>query len=597
MTTAAIVVILVIVVAIVLFAIDKLPADLVALLAMVALVVAGVISPTEGISGFSNPATVTVAFMFVVSAALLKTGALQFTALKLSGIFRNNFMLGMVLMMLMVAFISAFINNTPVVAIFIPVVVQIAHASGQSATKMLIPLSFASIFGGMCTLIGTSTNLLVSGIAEKQGLPAISMFDFTPMGLIFLGAGVLYMAFVGIPLLPKRVPVGDKSDKYSLRKYLAEIQLLQDSTAVNQRIMDTELVRDLKMDIIEVHRGNTVIHVPPGDFVLQTHDKLKVRCDLEKLKALKDRERIAVTTGIHIGENDLKGRGATLVEFVITSNSEFNGKNLRDMDFRHRFRAIPLGLCHREEMMGANLYEVALKPGDVILAEVKSHYIPELKKLEQSDQPPFVMLSEDSLLDFDRRKFFTVTAIALAMIVLAATNVLDIMVGVIAAVVAMVLLRCISMKEIYTSINWKIVFLMAGVLSFGTAMTNTGLDSVLAGALITPLGVWGAVAVLSGLYLVTSFLTEIMSNTAAAALMTPIAIATAAALGLSPLPFLMGVMFAASASFATPIGYQTNTMVFLTGNYKFFDFVKVGTALNLLFWLIATLMIPLIYPF
>jgi len=597
MTTAAIVVILVIVAAIVLFAMDRMPSDLVALLAMVALVIAGVISPAEGISGFSNPATVTVAFMFVVSAALLKTGALQFTALKLSGIFRNNFMLGMVLMMLMVAFISAFINNTPVVAIFIPVVVQIAHVSGQSATKMLIPLSFASIFGGMCTLIGTSTNLLVSGIAEKQGLPAISMFDFTPLGLIFLSVGVLYMAFIGIPLLPKRVPIGEKGDKYSLRKYLAEIQLLQDSTAVNQRIMDTELVRDMKMDIIEVHRGDTVIHVPPGDFVLQADDTLKVRCDLKKLKALKDRERIAVTTGIHIGENDLKGRGATLVEFVITSNSEFNGKNLKDMDFRHRFRAIPLGLCHREEMMGANLYEVALKPGDVILAEVKSHYIPELKKLEQSDQPPFVMLSEDNLLDFDRRRFFTVTAIALTMIVLAATDVLDIMVGVIAAVVAMVLLRCISMKEIYSSINWKIVFLMAGVLSFGTAMTNTGLDNMLAGALITPLGVWGAVAVLSGLYLVTSFLTEIMSNTAAAALMTPIAIATAAALGLSPLPFLMGVMFAASASFATPIGYQTNTMVFLTGNYRFFDFVKVGTALNLLFWLIATLMIPLIYPF
>lgn len=597
MTFAAIITIIVILAAVVLFATDRLPMDLVAIGAMVLLVIFGVISAEQGISGFSNPATVTVAFMFVISAALLKTGALQYLALRLSGVFRTNFMLGMVLMMLMIAVLSAFINNTPVVAIFIPIVLQIAHASGQSPSKMLIPLSFASIFGGLCTLIGTSTNLLVSGIAEKQGLPAFSMFDFTLIGSIFLLVGVGYMALVGIRFLPKRESGDDIGERYGLRNYLAEIELMPQAAAVGKRIMDTVLVKEIGIDIIEVRRGDRVTYVPPGDFILESNDVLKVRSDLEKLKKLKDRERISVNTGIMVGENNLKGKDSTLVEMVITANSEFIGRTMRQMDFRHRFRAIPLGLCHRDEIIKSNLYEVKLKAGDVILAEVKTHFVSELKKLERGQQPPFVLLSEDVVVDFNQRRFFTVLAVIAAMVVAAATGALNIVVGVIAAVALLVIFKCISMREVYRAINWKIVFLMAGVLSFGTAMNNTGLDLMMADSLVTHLDQWGPIAVLSGLYLLTSLLTEVMSNTAAAALVTPIAIATAASLGLEPMPFLIAVMFAASASFITPTGYQTNTMVFSAGHYKFFDFARPGILLNILFWILATLTIPLFYPF
>ncbi len=593
----AIIAILVILGAIVLFATDWLSADLVAILAMIALVIFGVITPDEGIAGFANPATITVAFMFVISAALLKTGALQVVTLRLSGLFRHNFMGGMIIMMLMVAFISAFINNTPVVAFFIPVVLQIAHASGQSPTKMLIPLSFASVFGGMCTLIGTSTNLLVSGIAEKHGYAPIGMFDFTLFGLLFLAAGIIYMIVIGIRLLPQRNANQSIRARYDLRNYIAEIQLLEQASAVGKRIMDTVMVTELGIDIIEVRRSKEVMHVPAGDFRLQTGDILKVRCNVEKLKLLKDRERIAVNTGILIGENDFKGTNSALVEMVITANSEFSGKSLKEMDFRRRFRAIPLGICHREEILHEHLYEVKMKPGDVILAEVKKHYVQELKKLETSQNPPFILLSEDHVTEFDRRTFAIVISVIAIMVILAATGTLNIVAGVVAAVVVLVLTRCINMTEVYKAINWKVVFLMAGALSFGTAMSNTGLDILLAESIISPLGIWGPVAVLSGLYLVTSLLTEIMSNTAAAALMTPIAIATAISVDLSVLPFLMAVMFSASASFATPIGYQTNTMVFSAGHYRFFDFLKVGTWLNLLFWLLATLTIPFFFPF
>lgn len=597
MSPDALITLFVILAAVVLFATEVISIDLVALLIIVSLIFTGVITPEQGVEGFSNHATLTVAFMFVLSAALLKTGALQVLAFRLSGIFRKSFRTGIILMMLLVAVISAFVNNTPVVAVFIPVIIQISYAAGYHPSKMLIPLSFASIFGGMCTLIGSSTNLLVSGIAVKEGLAPISMFDLTPLGLILLVAGVIYMIFIGIKLLPNRKHERDLRAEYDVRNYLTEIELLPEAASVYNKIMDSELVNELDMDIIEIRRNGSTFTLPPGDFVLMPHDILKVRCNIEKIKALKDRAKVLVDPALRIGDNNLQGKNSTLTELVITANSELDGKALRYVDFRRRFRAVPLAIRHREEVLHEQLYDVPLKAGDVILAEVKTHYVQELKRMQNDQDFPFVLLSEEPLVDFNSRQFTLVAGIIGIVVMLATLNIVPIMEGTLAAVVLLAVLRTISMKEVYDAINWKIVFLLAGSLTLGTAMTNTGLDLFIAESLIKHLGVWGPAVVVSGLYLTTSILTELMSNNATAALLAPIAIAIGHSMGLSPLPFLMAVTFAASASFMTPIGYQTNAMVYSAGQYKFKDFFKVGAIINIMFWILASLLIPMLYNF
>ena len=596
MSFAAIATIVIICLALILFITEVLSIDIVALLVLTSFVLLGVITPEQGVAGFSNKATVTVMFLFILSSALLKTGALQYLANSLSKVFIKNYNQGMLLMMFLIAFISAFINNTPVVAVFIPVILQIAHSSGQSPTKMLIPLSFASIFGGMITLIGTSTNILVSGIVSSEGLPELEMFQLAPIGVILFFIGAIYIIFFGKKLLPDSRN-NDELKAISLRNYISEIQILSGSEAVGQSIMNADIVKELNMDVIEVRRDNSIFSLPQGDFIIEENDILKVKCSVDKMIALKDKAKLLFRDPIKIGDQNLRGKETSIIELIITSDSELEGKTLKKVDFRRRYRATPLAIQHREQIQNENLYDVKLRAGDVILAEMKNHFIKEIQKQEIENNSPFVILSENKIMNFDKRKFIKVLSVLAAVIISASIGVLDIMIAAILGTILLVLTRVIQMKEAYEAINWKVIFLLAGSLSFGVAMKNSGLDVLIGEGITQTLGKYGPYIVLSSLYIVTSLLTEVMSNNASAAIMAPIAITTAGALGLQPLPFIIIVTIAASASFITPIGYQTNTMVFSAGGYKFRDFARIGVLLNIIFWITASIMVPILYPF
>lgn len=585
-------VLIVAVCAVILFATEKLSVDVVAIVIMATLIASGIVTAEEGISGFSNKATVTVAAMFVLSAGLFKTGAVNYLGRVTTRIFRRSYWLGLISVMVSVGFFSAFINNTPVVAIFIPILLGVAKEIKASTSKLLMPMSFASMFGGVCTLIGTSTNILVNSIAEKQGQPEFSMFEIAPLGIVMFGIGTAYMLLVGIHLIPDRRSEGDLLESFNLREYITEVVLLEDCSSVDKEIKDAPLVRDIDINIIEIQRGEETIPLPAASEVLRAGDVLRVRCDLEKFKKIQNRQGVIFKPDYQWKDEDIQSEETKLVEGVIAPNSEFIGKTLQDLNFREAFGATVLALRHRGVLMRDKLSETKLDAGDALLLEVR---VRRFGRLKQS--PAFVIISEVEQEKYRKSKIIPAIIIVAGVIFTASAGILDIAASAIIGSILLVLIGCIKMEEAYKAIEWRIIFLLAGVLALEAAMENSKAGELISEQIIATVGIWGPIAMVSAFYLMTFILTEMMSNTATAALLTPVAIATANSLGINPRPFLVAVMFAASASFMTPVGYQTNTLIYGSGQYRFSDFLRVGTPLNILFWITATILIPIIWDF
>ncbi len=595
MSLEIILVLIILIVAIILFATEYLSVDLVAILIMSALILAGILTPQEGVAGFSNQATITVAAMFILSAGLFKSGAVNALGKQLSTLFKYNFWVGVVVMMIGVGAMSAFINNTPVVAIMIPLVITAAAASNHPVSKLLMPLSFASMFGGVCTLIGTSTNILVSGIAEENGQAPFGMFEMTALGLIFFATGIIYMLLAGIRLIPVRKDEGELTEKFGMGDYLTEIILKKEAPSVGSKIADSPLVKVLDIDIIALTRDGQHYYSPSGNMVLRENDLLKVRCDVKKIKELGEREGIELKP--RDDQEGNKSEQVILVEAVLAPNSNVVGKTLKQIRFRQRYNANVLAIRHRGEIMHEKLIETILRAGDTLLLEVEKEQLAELKRLEMKNESAFLILSEVGLPEFRRRKIAIAVSIIAGVVIAATFGILPIMTGAIIGSALMVLTGCLNMEEAYKSIEWRVIFLLAGALSLGLALHKTGTADLLSGYIISIAGSLGPIAIVSALYLITSLLTEAMSNNASAVLLAPIAIASAAAMDTDPRPFLMAITFAASCSFMTPVGYQTNTMIYGAGHYKFMDFVRVGTPLNIILWIVATLLIPVFFPF
>lgn len=592
MTIEIMIVLVILAGAVYLFVTEKLPVDIVGLSVMAALLLTGILTPDEGLTGFSNSATITVGAMFVLSAGLFKTGALNrvadlFTRLAERG--QAALLLGL---MGVIGLLSAFINNTAAVAIFLPIVVAVSSKIRKSPSRLLMPLSFASMFGGVCTLIGTSTNILISSIAEKHGQPAFGMFEFAPLGLVFFLVGTAYMYFVGVRLIPERRPAGDLAQAFRMDDYLTEIKLLPEAESVGKKVDSAPLVQELDIDILEIHRDAQRIMGPFPDMVLEAGDVLRVRCSLDKIRKLEQRIGIILEPGVKWRDKDLESEAVVLVEAVVAPNSYLINRTLKSSRFRNVYNATVLAIRHQGRLLRENLVNTRLRAGDVLLIEVHRDRLDQLRS-----SSAFVVVSQVELPEYRKDKIFIALLIILGVILLAAFNVMPIVVSAIVGSILLVVSGCITPSEAYQAIEWKVIFLLAGILPLGFALEKTGAASLLSDGLLAVVGNWGPVIAVSIFYLLTSLLTETMSNNATAVLLGPIAIITADSLGVDPRPFLMAVTFAASASFMTPVGYQTNTLIYGPGNYKFSDFARVGIPLNLIFWALATFLIPRFWPF
>ncbi|MEM1180979.1 MAG: SLC13 family permease [Acidobacteriota bacterium] len=577
--------------AVVLFVTEKVRVDVVGLLALAILLGAGVLSPESALAGFSNPATVTVAAMFILSAGLLKTGAGDIAGRVLARLAERNLTLGLAALMVSVGTVSAFINNTAAVAILLPIVLGVAQKINVSPSKLLMPLSFASMFGGVCTLIGTSTNLLASEIARAKGEEPFGMFEFAPLGLVFFAVGLVYMLTLGSRLIPDRRTPEDLTANFELSDYLTDVVVTEGSRLAGSRLIELDLLRELEIDVIEIRRGAERRPLPRSEVVLEHGDILRIRTNLPAIQRLQAGTDVDFAPAVRWRDSELEARDIMLVEVVIPSGSSLVGRSLERSKFRNIYGATVLAIRHGGETLHERLKKVVLRAGDTLLLEARRDRLSQMRR--SSD---LIFVSESQLGGARPEKILPAAIILLAVVLTASTGLVPIVASALIGAVAMVATRCLAIDEAYAAVDWKIIFLLAGVLGLGKALEETGGAALLAEAVVGGFEWMGPIAVLSAFYVLTSLLTEAMSNNATVVLLAPVAIVTAETLGVEPRPFLMAVTFAASASFMTPVGYQTNTLIYGPGRYRFSDFIRVGLPLNLVFWLLATLLIPQIWP-
>ncbi|MEC7521386.1 MAG: SLC13 family permease [Myxococcota bacterium] len=560
--------------ALVLFAWERVSYDVTALVVCVTLMVTGILTPEEGLAGFANPATITIGAMFVLSEGLRRTGALAHVGQLFRGLATRSRWLAIAGMMAAVGLVSGFINNTAAIAIVIPVVLSISKDLGLSPSKLLMPISFVSMLGGVCTLIGSSTNILVSSIAEDRGLAPFGMFEMAPLGLIFLAVGFVYLATIGLRLTPARRSLEDLTARFGVRRYLTDV-LVSDPTVDARAVF-----ADRAIDVVEVFPRETgrvvrVVAAPSAIAELVTREDVQ----LEPPRAWADAE-------LRTGEREL-------VEAVVAPDAPFVGHRIEEIDFPEQFAAVVLAVRRPHEVQNERLASCELRGGDSLLLSAAREQVAAMSR-----DPSFVIVSEVERPPESRRRKLPIALLVLgAVVALAAFDVVPIVVGALAGCVALMLTRTLRPREAYESVSWKVIFLLAGVIPLGTAMDRTGAASLLSHLFTDGLGPMGPHVVLAGFFGTSLLLTNVVSNQATAALLAPIAIECATLLEVSARPMLMAVTFAASLSFMTPVGYQTNTLVYGPGSYRFTDFTRVGAPLDLILWGLAVLLIPALWPF
>ncbi len=597
MTTENILVISILLISVILFITNKIRADVVAMLIVAALILTRLLTVEEAFSGFSNPAVITVWSVFIVSGGITRSGIgdrLAQILLRLAG--HNQARLTLVIM-LVVGFLSAFMNNIGALAILLPAVISIARKTKTSPSKLLIPLAWASLMGGNMTLIGTPPNILASGLLETySNLKPFQFFDFLPTGIIVFSTGILYMVLIGRHLLPDRAPGGGLTDSYPINSFLTEMRVQDKSPLIGKTIQEAELDKFYNINVIHLHPccEDFEFVLPTSQHRLQVNDELHIEATAEAILAAGKLLGLEAVPDhpINVAPNLPTNQEIVLSEITLSPNSNLVGKSINEIDLRSRYMVSVLAVRSREQTLFSHLGDIPLNFGDSILIQGIAEKITSIRRDRQ-----FLLLD---IPEVDKRlnhKAPLALTILLGVLIVAIVGWLNLSAAMFIGALLMVVGGVLNIEEAYQSIEWKAVFLIAGMLPLGLAMGSSGTASLLAEQLISTAGKFGTLAILVAIFIFTSILTTFTANAAATVLAVPIAISVALGIGADPHPFVMAVIISASTSYLMPFSHPVNVLIYGPGDYHVSDYFKVGIWLSLLILLVTVVFLPIIWPF